>query len=290
LGGSLIWTSNSATLRSLTVPLTESTVGTYYLGFEVNYGEGDFAAGIDPNNMGYRAIEFLNQDSTYIMGLSYNAYGGPTNNRDPASAQIYLEGFGQNQILDDAPPSFIDDGRTHLAVIKAELSDQAASDSVSLFFDPTTLEEPELASALFIGVDFTLGGLRSGFYAGGGSGQVTLDELRIGTEFADVLPDLPCAGDTDGNCAIDINDFNTILANFGRIDAGGPSEGDIAGANGRLGNDGRVDLRDYRIWRDNRTDTGGGTLAELFGTSVPEPTGGILFLLAMMLAAPRRWR
>jgi hypothetical protein len=55
-----------------------------------------------------------------------------------------------------------------------------------------------------------------------------------------------------------------------------------------LGNDGRVDLRDYRIWRDNRTDTGGGTLADLFGTSVPEPTTGLMSV-AMALVVIGKW-
>src|SRR5262249_47012669 len=122
---------------------------------------------------------------------------------------------------------------------------------------------------------------------------LTVDELRIGTAFPDVLPpNLPCPGDTDGNCVIDHNDFQTILNNFGRTGVtGGPSEGDVATQSGAPGIDGRVSLGDFWLWKRRYEATHPGAGADLTA-SIPEPTSltllAALATFAFPVLVPRR--
>jgi hypothetical protein len=272
-----------------------TTNDTFYMSFQAKYGTANDPNGTEGGgNLGFRTTEFwpadnLMQNDNNRSEIGYQGFGGAAAQQVPSTAQLRFSGPGVGtQFLTEIP--FNNFNQTHLIVVKFELSDQAASDSISVFLDPTVAEEPEIATVLAGGLDFTMSAMSTiSFFGNTDMAELpTFDELYVGTEFADVLPELPCAGDTDGNCEINILDFNTILANFNRLDAAGPSEGDVAGTNGRLGNDGRVDLRDYRIWRDNRTDTGGGTLADLFGTSVPEPTTGLMSV-AMALVVIGKW-
>ena len=102
-------------------------------------------------------------------------------------------------------------------------------------------------------------------YGGTGRGA-EFDELRIGTEFADVVPGFPDVGSCS---AMDEACYLTIVQHMHKSGAL-PFEGD-------LNADGRVDLHDLRIWRDNRTD--------IFPSiaNVPEPEGILLVLLGLAL-------
>jgi hypothetical protein len=109
------------------------------------------------------------------------------------------------------------------------------------------------------------------------------DELRIGDTFADVLPPgLPVPGDTDGDLDVDMIDYATIRDNFHRTDAAGPSQGDVARSDGRLGFDGRVDMGDFWLWKRKfeEAQSGGGGDAL---SGIPEPSTA---LLAIIAAAP----
>ena len=102
-------------------------------------------------------------------------------------------------------------------------------------------------------------------YGGTGRGA-EFDELRIGTEFADVVPKSPDFGpcsDLGEAC------YLAIVQHMHKSGAL-PFEGD-------LNTDGRVDLHDLHIWRDNRTD--------IFPSIaiVPEPEGILLILLGLAL-------
>lgn len=278
LGGSQISTPNSAVRRNLSEPWTETTQGTYYIGFLANFGTGNYADGEDGNDMGYRSVEFYDASNSWIFGISYNAYNSPFG-RLPSNAPMHLDGFGQFSQFDGAPASFAEDGLTHLIVLKFDLTTTAASDSLSIYLDPLTTEEPVIFSAFVGGVDLTLGAI-GGFTIYGGSGtSPVLDEMRVATTFIDALPDFPLPGDTNNDDEVDIDDYNAIIQNMNRFGVT-TSEGDVNG-------DGRVDLRDLRLWRDNRTDIPGGSTGE---SGVPEPSAIALFAIGIALTTSIRHR
>jgi hypothetical protein len=205
--------------------------------------------------------------------------------------------LGEQMILTDAPPSYHDDGRNHLFVLKIEFNNQNDMDNVFVFMDPASTDEPEIANAEFRNRNFTLGGFGTVSDAGGGVptlasiGEIgstgIFDELRIGSTYADVLPPgLPVPGDTDGDMDVDLLDYETIKANFYRTDASGPSQGDVARSDGRLGFDGRVDMGDFWLWKRKYEETllGRGTSGDE-PSGVPEPSS----LLLLIIAAASLW-
>ena len=278
LGGSQISTPNSDVRRNLSSPWSETTQGIYYIGFLANFGTGNYADGMDGNDMGYRSVEFYNSANTFQFGISYNAYNSPFG-RLPNNALMHFDGFGQFSQFEGSPASFAEDGLTHLIILKFQLSTTAASDSLSVYLDPLTTEEPVIFSASVAGIDITLGSI-GGFTIFGGSGTgPVLDEMRVATTFIDALPDFPLPGDTNNDDEVDIDDYNAIIQNMNRFGVT-TSEGDVNG-------DGRVDLRDLRLWRDNRTNIIGGSTSE---PGVPEPTGLALAAVNLILAASLRVR
>jgi hypothetical protein len=283
-GGSQISTPNSNQRRFLPVPWTSTTVGTFYVGFEINYGQGNYADGIDGNDMGYRAVELWNETNGFAMGISYNTFSsriGPLQ-QDPRTARMFADfsGVGGGDvIIENSPLSFMEDGLTHLVVLRFNLSDQPASDSILVYLDPNSSTEPDLPGPSISNIDFTLGAM-SGVRIFGGSGTFPIyDELRVATTFVEAIPELPLPGDANSDGDVDIDDFNIITAN---LNLSGPMvPGDIAGADGRQGADGRVDLRDLSLWRRHRTDiagAGSGSTSLADGI-VPEP--GTALLLAI---------
>jgi hypothetical protein len=282
LGGSQISTPNSAVRRLLSAPLTETTQGTYYIGFLANFGTGNYADGMDGNDMGYRSVEFYNSANTYLFGISYNAYNSPFG-RLPDNAPMHLDGFGQFTRLEGAPASFAEDGLTHLIVLKFDLSTTAASDSLSIYLDPLTTEEPVISNALVAGIDLTLGAI-GGFtiYGGTGIGPV-LDEMRVATTFIDALPDFPLPGDTNNDDLVNMADWINITQHLNLTGANVPNALEL---HPDVNGDGRVDLRDIALWRRNRTDLGGLSSS----VTVPEPTGLALFAIGVTLTASIRHR
>jgi hypothetical protein len=273
LGGSQISTPDAGGLRRLlSSPWTESTTGTFYIGFLANFGQGFYDDGIQANDLGYRSVEFYNSANTFLFGISYNQFNGPFG-REPNTAPMHLDsGSGQFQALEGAPASFAQDGVTHLIVLKFDLSATAAADSLSVYLDPTTNDEPVIPSASVFGTDITLGAI-GGFTIFGGSGQgPVLDEMRVGTTFIDALPEFPLPGDTNGDDLVDMTDYLAIIQHM-NLTGQTTAAGDVTG-------DGRVDLRDLHLWRVNRTDISLG--ASTGDVSAPEP--GTMVLLAMCVA------
>jgi hypothetical protein len=73
---------------------------------------------------------------------------------------------------------------------------------------------------------------------------------------------------------VDLTDFAAISSHF-NLTGQTTANGDVTG-------DGRVNLADWRLWRDNRTDVGPAVAA---GLGVPEPASGVLSLFAALALA-----
>jgi hypothetical protein len=282
--------------RFFAEPYDETANETVYISFIANFGETAEGEG-----MGYRAVEFYPSTATpesewgetRIGELGYNQFWGYDNpaQQNPATARLGL-GLGTQVIVTDSPSSYNDDGRNHLFVLKLEFSDQADADSMFLYMDPASTEEPEFANAEHINTNFTLGAITTLTRYGGtppslatmgelGSTGI-FDELRIGSTYADVLPPgLPVPGDTDFDEDVDLDDYTNILNNFHRTDASGPIDGDVAKSDGRLGFDGKVDIGDFWLWKreyeESLLGSGGGS-----GSNIPEPATAVFAIVAAL--------
>jgi hypothetical protein len=291
-GGSQMSSPNSQPFRSLATPWDATTAGTYYIGFEVNFGAGIYndADGFSSNDIGYRAVEFLRADNTFGFGISYNGTNGNQyvpGNTDPRTGRMVLDAgvnYSQFSVISNSPLSFVkDSGTTHLVVLKFSLSAATAADSVSVFLDPTNPVEPSIPGATLAGVDFTLGAIGGATIYGGTGTFPVMDELRVGTTFADVLPTLPYPGDTDGDGDVDLVDYQHIFDNFNTTGQN-TLHGDIALSNGLQGADGNVDLGDFHLWKTNFPHSAAGASAS---TSVPEPGSILLAFFGVILFGGR---
>ena len=291
LGGSVTAVGDGGRAgRYLAEPWNDDTTGTYYLSFLVNFG-----ASADPNDgVGYRSVEFWPAGATIGGGVQpmyvgYNEFFGCPGQCIPEvdwSKRMRLSvGLPTNldQLLTDYP--FNEDGLSHHVVIKFDLSDQAVSDTVSLYLDPgfavpdgfggSGAIEPPVATAVASGLDFTLGAVGAISRFGGTGVLPVYDELRIGTEYADVFPPIP---DPSSPCS----EFNyaCYLEIISHMNLSGSEVGfgDITG-------DGQVTIADFRLWKDNRTDIVPGAGASSL-QGVPEPASWLpAFLVSTVVAS-----
>jgi hypothetical protein len=87
----------------------------------------------------------------------------------------------------------------------------------------------------------------------------------------------PVIGDVNGNGVADINDYALIRDNFNK--AGNKGQGDLTG-------DGQVNFRDFRMWKNFRSDAGVGSDIDLLaGLGIPEPGSVVLAMLAAISLA-----
>jgi hypothetical protein len=263
----------------------DGTTGTFYMSFVVNFGQ--IAEG---GNMGYRGVEFFPvgvvPGENRIGDIGYNeyfsAFGAAQQNAATAKMQFNL--YGQ-QIIDTAPDSYVEDGSNHLLVLKWSFTTENNGDSISLYLDPTSLDEPVVPSALVTGINAQLGAIGAASFGSGIAGPTTnLDDIRVGDTFADVMPELPKPGDTNGDDIIDLADYNNIIQHMNLFGAAVPStptlHPDVTG-------DGRVTIADYRLWKDKREVFGSGAAA---GAGVPEPSSFVLLFAALALGTFYRRR
>lgn len=159
--------------------------GTFYIGFLMNLGTGNAA---DPH---HRTVEMhdggfddtLNRN--LMFGISNFALGGNLLSlyvRDSVDNSTQTVVLSENADLDDM--SF---QGTHYVVLKFEMS-TSTDDVVSVFLDPVGTSEPTPSASITVGqfladrftpAQFT-------FNSGDPSAAGAIDELRVGTEFADV--------------------------------------------------------------------------------------------------------
>jgi hypothetical protein len=281
LGGSQVSTPDAVVRRYLSTPLTASTEGDYYISFLANFGRGDYSDGVDNNDMGYRAVALYTDTDDFLLSVAYNAYNGNggASQQNPLTAKMYLDGFGY-QILDGAPDSFVEDGSTHLIVLRLSLSATDASDSVLVFLDPKSSEEPVVPNAALSGINVTLGAI-GGFTEYGGSGQgPVFDELRVADTFIDALPDFPLPGDTNNDDLVDLVDFQNIVSH---MNLGGATVPSTLELHPDVNGDGKVTIADYRLWKDHRTDLSAGAGGGGEGV-VPEPASATMLVCGMLLA------
>ena len=296
LGGSVTAVGDGGrAARFLAEPWDDTMTGTYYLSFLVNFG----ASAHPSDGVGYRSVEFWPAGAAIghavqSMQVGYNQFSGCPGQiclpEDDWSTRMQLRVGGPTnfaQLLTDY--SFNDDGETHFMIVKFELSEQTASDTISVYLDPTIgygipdgfgsggFEEPEIATAVASGVDFTLGAIGAISRFGGTGVLPVFDELRVGTEFADVVPIpdplSPCS-EADYACYLE------IISRMG-LSGADVGFGDVNG-------DGEVTIADFRYWKDRRTDLtpGAGALNSL---AVPEPANGTI-VVAMAAAGTIAWR
>jgi hypothetical protein len=264
--------------------ITSTTVGTYYLSFMAAYGTVT-----DPNtnaaaDLGFRTTEIWPEGGSVgndagRFEIGYQGFAGPADQQIARNARLHFTGPGTNgyQYLTDT--TFTEDNNnTHLIVMKMTMSDQNNGDTIALFLDPTVVDEPIVPSAVAANINFTMSAIATISVFGTPTGiRPTFDELRFGTEYIDVLPELPKPGDTNGDDLVDLVDYQAIISHMNLL--GQPL------ANGDVTGDGKVTIADYRFWKDRRTDltppgAGGGGIA-----GVPEPSSFILVIVAAMALA-----
>jgi Dockerin type I domain/PEP-CTERM motif len=280
-GGSV--TGYGRTERYLTTPFTAATEGTYYISALMNFGT-------TPNGaMGYRAMEFFPPDvvpaENRVGDIGYNQFFSAFGATQQAAATAKMQfnfNVAAQQIIQPSPDNYLQDGITHLLVLKFVMSATDASDSISLYFDPKTKIEPSAPTNLITGVNFLLGSIGFASFDNDAHGGTTvMDDIRVGTTFIDVVPpDLPVPGDTNGDEKIDLIDYQAIISHMNQPGGRTLAEGDVDG-------DGRVTIADYRFWKSRRTDLTAGSAS--IATGVPEPsTAAMLIAIVILAAAIRR--
>jgi len=293
-GGALVADFESRQRRNLATPWTATTVGTYYMGFMVNFGSGNFADGIQNDDMGYRATEIYNSDGGFLMGITYNTYGsriGPAQ-QNPLTGRMFADFSGApigggDVIIENAPDSFVEDGTTHLVVLKFNLSADNAADSILVYLDPQSVDEPVIPGASISNVNVTVGAISGIVRFGSFDGpSPVFDELRIGDSFLDVVPEFPLPGDTNNDDLVDLLDYQNIIAH---MNLSGPSVPSTLELHPDVTGDGKVTIADYRRWKDNRTDLTPGSGAGGSG-AVPEPASLPLLLAGCVVVASIRNR
>ena len=281
--------------RFLTNPWTDTTEGTFYIGYQASYGAVVDPLSNDQQTLGFRTTEFwpvgniVGQDDNRSE-IGFQGFAGDTNQRLARFAQLrFVTPDGGTQFLTDTV--FNEFGGTHLIVMKFVLSATADMDAISVYLDPTSSTEPDLPSASASGLNFTLGAMSTISFFGTPTGTLPVfDELRVteetgdGLAFTQVIPPLPLPGDTNGDGFVDIVDFNSIVAHL-NLSGQTTFNGDVAGANGKQGTDGKVDLRDLQLWRTKRTDLPGAGAGSLGGSGVPEPSSLLMALTAAVAFA-----
>jgi PEP-CTERM motif len=161
--------------------------GTFYMSFFANFGKGP--------TMHHRVMEMWDGDHTNDgnrnLQLGYSEFTGVGSGASPNTQMgisVHDSNDSTNHNADLAGgPTFGADGRTHLIVLRFDLSN-SANDRIRAYLDPIgTLEPGSAAADISVGefladrmgaiTDFTFGDTKK---------ASAMDEIRVGTTFADV--------------------------------------------------------------------------------------------------------
>jgi hypothetical protein len=167
--------------------------GTFYMSFFVNYGTGP--------TLHHRVVEAWDgdqsNDGNRQLQLGYSEFTG-VGSTDAAGhhmgIQIHDSNTGTNINQDlVGGPVFENDGKTHLIVLRFDMStDDAAfggvGDRIRAYLDPIGTVEPGSAAADIAGIDYVMDrfGAVTDFTFGDTQKASAFDEIRVGTTFADV--------------------------------------------------------------------------------------------------------
>jgi hypothetical protein len=175
--------------------------GTFYIGFLANYGKVE-GGGI--GDVHHRTLEMwdggFDDGPNRNLMLGYSTFAGLGSQmalmaKDSTSGQTVVKQLNEHL-------EFVDDGKTHCMVLRFDLSNTPGADIVRVYLDPMGTDEPATPSAMLSGADYTSGGLdvlldRMGgivqfsFFGGNLDVAARMDELRVGTTFADVACMVP---------------------------------------------------------------------------------------------------
>ena len=281
-GGSVTSLGDGRVGRYLTNPWTDTTTGTFYISYLASYGTV-----LDPNtnsgaDLGFRTTEFWPAGGAVgidagLTEIGYQGFAGPADQQLPRFARLHFQtpGGGGQQYLTETTFNQ-DNNLTHLILLKFVLSDQPTSDTVSVFLDPVDPTEPLNPSAVAANVDFTLAAMSTISTFGSATGiRPAFDELRVGTEFADMVPP---SEPQDGPCDGESVEYACYLHIISHMNLTGQSL-----ANGDVTGDGKVTIADFRFWKDHRTDLSFGS-GSLSAVGVPEPASCLLAVAATAVA------
>jgi hypothetical protein len=160
--------------------------GTYYFGFLADFGTGNAA---DPH---HRTIEM--HDGGFDDSLNRNLMLGISNfaglgNELALNVRDSVSNTSTNTVLSEAADlTDLSLQGTHYLVLKFEMS-TAVNDVISVFLDPVGTTEPAPSASVSVGqflADRMSTNAQFTFNTGSATAGGGFDELRVGTEFADV--------------------------------------------------------------------------------------------------------
>lgn len=202
-------------------------------------------------------------DTTYHLGISQVAAGNRTFDNTTSYAQ----------------------GQTLFLVAAYNFGATAGTDTANLWVYPsgavpTTPGTPTISAPYFGEISGTVDALTSVFLrdnAGGTGTQISVDDLRVSTDWSSVVFQ---PGDANGDGKVDSADFDILAGNFGQTTGLSWSQGDFNG-------DGIVNALDFNTIATNYGF--GVSAAALPGSVVPEPSSLLLlFAGASALLTKRR--
>jgi hypothetical protein len=161
--------------------------GTFYMGFLVNYGVGP--------TIHHRVLEMWDgdqgNDSNRNLQLGYSEFTG-VGTADGAGKHMGISVHDSNansNVNQDliGGPVFQSDGKTHLMVLRFDLSN-SGNDRIRAYLDPIGTAEPGSAAADISVGEFLVDrmGAVTDFTFGDTQKASAIDEIRVGTTFADV--------------------------------------------------------------------------------------------------------
>ncbi len=181
---------------------------------------------------------------------------------DGAIDQFVLENRGGT--LQHASGVTVEVGQEYLLVVRADFA--AGNDVFTLYIDPVPGAEEPLSGIVKNDVD--VGIINSLLLYS--TGAFSIDEIRIGSSFADVVPTaVVLPGDYNQDGVVDAADYALWRKN--PTSYGGDPDG-------------------YNTWRSHYRETTGSSAGASANAAVPEPATLGLLILAAAVASTRRYR